>query len=198
MGGSNLLQMTNNSLLGKLLSEHQRGDDTGRGRHSRRALLGCGLILILPLIFGLWGSVAYFTSNKNDDATLGLAVSLALVGISIGLFGLFALLSFVSPLWMKKYKLEIYENGIMLRTPFKTQSCLWDEIRGVNPILLTTQANRAKTNPGDFRATGNTQYGGIYEIQIKDGSKILVSRQYSGIDAIDSALKPFCKEGPQW
>lgn len=184
--------MNNNALLGKLVSEHSRRD------YRRRGLLGCGLILILPLGLGLWGMIASLTSDKNGDALAGLAVSLTIVGISLGLFGLFVLLYFLSPTWLKKYKVEIYENGFMLRTPFKTQTCLWSEIREVNPVLLTTPANRSKTRPHDFRNFANNEYGGVYEVRKKDGSKILVSRQYTKIHRIDSELIRFCKEVPNW
>ena len=184
--------MNNNALLGKLVSEHSRGD------YRRRGLLGCGLIVILPLGLGLWGTIAALTSDKNGDALAGLAVSLTIVGISLGLFGLFVLLYFLSPTWLKKYKVEIYENGFMLRTPFKTQACLWSEIREVNPVLLTTPANRSKTRPGDFQDFANNEYGGVYEVHKKDGSKILVSRQYTEIHRIDSELIRFCKEVPNW
>jgi len=184
--------MNNNALLGKLLSEHSRGD------YRRRGLLGCGLILILPLSFGLWGMLTSLTSDKNGDALAGLALSLAILAISVGLFGLLVLLYFLSPTWLKKYKLEIYENGFMLRTPFKTQTCLWSEIKEVNPMLLTTPAKRSKTRPSDFRDFANTKYGGVYEVYKKDGSKILVSRQYTEIDRIDSELIRFCKEVPNW
>jgi len=132
------------------------------------------------------------------DALAGLAVSLTIVAISLGLFGLFVLLYFLSPKWLKKYKIEIYENGFMLRTPFKTQTCLWSEISEVNPVLLTTPANRSKTRPGDFGNFANNEYGGIYEVHKKDGGKILVSRQYTEIDRIDSELIRFCKEVPSW
>src|SRR5687767_7897529 len=133
--------MTNNALLGKLMSEHRRDDYRGRG------LFSCGLILILPLICGLWGTFAALTSDKNGDASAGLTLSLVLVALSVGLFGLYVLLYFMSPVWLKRYELEIYENGFRLKTPFKTQTCLWSEITEVNPVLLITPAHRSKTQP---------------------------------------------------
>ena len=63
---------------------------------------------------------------------------------------------------------------------------------------LTTPANRVRTKPGDFHAAGDTDFGGIYEINKSDGGKVLVSRQYSGIEVIDCALQRFCKEVPKW
>ena len=190
--------MANNPLLGRLLSEHGRADYQGRARFKGRAFLGCGAIFILPLICGLWGSIAYFTSNRNGDAAAGLAVSLALVVISLGFPGLFLLLIRLSPRWLTKYKCELYEHGFALKTPFKSQTCLWTEIERVNPMLLTTPANRAATPAGDFQNAGDTEYGGIYEVYKRDGTKILVSRQYSEIARIDDALKPYCKETPNW
>ena len=184
--------MNNNNLLGTLLSEHSRGN------YRRRGLLGCGFILILPLIGGAWGMFASLTSDNNGDASAGLAVSLAVVAISVGLFAVFILLYFMAPILLKRYKLEIYENGFMLKTPFKTQTCLWSEIREVNPMLLTTPANRSKTQPGDFRDFAETKYGGIYEVYKQDGSKILVSRQYTEIDRVDNELKKFCQQVPNW
>lgn len=177
---------------GNFVSEHSRGN------FRRRGLIGCGLILILPLIFGLWGTFAALTSNGKGDAKTGLIFSLVLVAISLGLLALYLLLYFMSPIWMKRYKLEIYENGFNLKTPFKTQTCLWSEVREVNPMLLTTPANRARTKPADFQNFADTQYGGIYEVYKKDGSKIIVSRQYTDVARIDNELKRFCKEVLNW
>lgn len=185
--------ITDNALLGKLLSEHRRGD------YRRRGLLGCGLILILPFLCGLWSLIASLTyASETSDATLGFYFSIAMIVGSFALFGLFVLASYFSPLWLKKYKLEIYEMGFKLKTPFKTQTCFWTEIREVNPMLLTTPANRTRTKPSDYRDAGDTEFGGIYEVHKMDGSKILVSRQYTDVDRIDDVFKRFCKEIPSW
>ena len=58
--------MTNNALLGNLLSEHKLAD-SGRG-----ALFTCGCFLILPFIFGLWGLIASLTYARDRRFTLPL------------------------------------------------------------------------------------------------------------------------------
>jgi len=100
--------MASNALLGKLLSEHKLAD------YSRAGLFTCGCFLILPFVFGLWALIASLTYARNtSDADLGFYFSLGLVTASLGLFGLFALLVRLSPAWLKKYELEIYENGFV-------------------------------------------------------------------------------------
>ena len=183
--------MTNNALLGKLLSEHKLAD------HRRTGLIGCGSLLLLPILGGLWGVIASLNSDDRD-AMLGLYFSIIILAVSIVLFGLFVLAYFLSPVWLKRYGLEIYENGFALRTFSKTKTCLWSEIREVNPLLLTTAANRARVNPRDFQDHGDTKVGGIYEIYKKDGSKILVNRKYTDIEQLDERLIPFCREIPNW
>ncbi len=85
--------MINNAPLGKLLSEHKLAD-SGRG-----GLFTCGCFLILPFIFGLWGLIASLTYARDTaDADLGFYFSLGLAAVSLGLFGLFALASYLSPL----------------------------------------------------------------------------------------------------
>ena len=109
--------MTSNALLGKLLSEHKLAD------YGRSGLFTCGCFLILPFIFGLWGLVASLTyARQTADADLGFYFSIALVTVSLGLFGLFALVSRLSPVWLKRYKLEIYENGFFKTDLFKTRT----------------------------------------------------------------------------
>lgn len=184
--------MTNNRNLGRLVSEHHRGDKR------RAGLYGCGTLLIVPFACGIWGAYAAITGEQTEDAQIGLALSAALAVASVGLLATYILLIFFSPLLLKKYKLEIYEHGLKLSTPFKSQVCLWSEIKSVNPMLLTTHANRSRVQPSDFKEHGNTEYGGIYEVYKTDGSKILVSRQYSNVKQIDDALKPRCVEVPEW
>ena len=75
-------------------------------------------------------------ARETADADLGFYFSIALAAVSLGLFGLFALVSRLSPAWLKRYKLEIYENGFVKKDLFKTRTCLWSEIREVNPRLL--------------------------------------------------------------
>jgi hypothetical protein len=186
--------MTNNALLGKLLSEHRLSDYRGGG------LFVCGCFLVLPFIFGLWGLVASLTyARATPDVDLGFYFSLALAAVSLGLFGLFALVSRLSPAWLKKYKLEIYENGFVKKDLFKTRTCLWGEIREVNPVLLVYDKASRNTPPSEFGNLGeDTKERGVYEVYKTDGSKITVSRKYIDIGRLDERLIPFCEETPEW
>jgi len=186
--------MTSKALLGKLLSEHKLADNRGGG------LFACGCFLILPFIFGLWGLIASLTyARETADADLGFYFSTALVSASLGLFGLFALMSYLSPAWLKRYKLEIYENGFVKKDLFKTRTCLWGEVREVNPTLLVYDKASLNTPPGEFGNLGeDTRDRGIYEVYKKDGSKISVSRRYTDIEQLDERLIPFCNETPNW
>jgi hypothetical protein len=186
--------MTSNAPLGKLLSEHKLADP-GRG-----GLFTCGCFLILPFIFGLWGLIASLTYARDTaDADLGFYFSIALVAVSLGLFGLFALASYLSPAWLKRYKLEIYENGFVKKGLFKTRTCLWQEIREVKPMLLVYDKASRNTPPSEFGNIGeDTRDRGIYEVYKKDGSKITVSRRYTDIERLDERLIPFCNETPNW
>jgi hypothetical protein len=186
--------MTGNALLGKLLSEHKLAD------YRRGGLFTCGCFLILPFIFGLWGLIASLTyARETADADLGFYFSLALAAVSLGLFGLFALVSRLSPAWLKRYKLEIYENGFVKKDLFKTRTCLWGEIREVNPRLLVYDKASLNTPPGEFGNLGeDTEERGVYEVYKSDGSKITVSRRYTDIKRLDERLIPFCNETPNW
>jgi len=186
--------MNSNALLGKLLSEHRLYD------YGRSGLFTCGCFLILPFIFGLWALVASLTyARQTADADLGFYFSLALITVSLGLFGLFALVSRLSPAWLKKYRLEIYENGFVKKTLFKTRTCLWSEIRKVNPMLLVYDKASRNTPPGEFGNLGeDTKERGVYEVYKNDGSKITVSRRYTDIERLDERLIPFCVETPNW
>ena len=186
--------MTSNALLGKLLSEHKLAD------YGRGGLYTCGCFLILPFIFGLWGLIASLTyARETADADLGFYFSIALATASLGLFGLFALVSRLSPAWLKRYKLEIYENGFVKKDLFKTRACLWSEIREVNPRLLVYDKASLNTPPSEFGNLGeDTKERGIYEVSRKDGSKITVSRRYADIERLDEQLIPFCNETPNW
>ena len=186
--------MNSNALLGKLLSEHRLAGD-GRG-----GLFTCGCFLILPFIFGLWGLIASVTYARDTvDVDVGFYFSLALASASLGLFGLFALVSRLSPVWLKRYKLEIYENGFVKKDLFKTRACLWGEISEVAPRLLVYDKASLNTPPGEFGTLGeDTRERGIYEVSRKDGSKITVSRRYTDIERLDERLIPFCKETPDW
>src|SRR4051794_31922655 len=116
--------MSTNVLLGKRLSTHKLADYRGSG------LTVCGCFLILPFLFGLWGVVAALTyARETSDARLGLYFSLGLAGTCLSLFLLFALVSRLSPAWLKKYELEIYENGFVKKGLIKRETCLWNEIR---------------------------------------------------------------------
>lgn len=181
-------------LLGKLLSEHKLADD------NRGGLFTCGCFLILPFIFGLWGLIASLTyARETADADLGFYFSLSLATASLGLFGLFALVSRLSPVWLKRYKLEIYENGFVKKDLLQTRACLWSEIRQVKPMLLVYEKASLHTPPGEFGKLGeDTQERGIYEVYKKDGSKITVSRRYTNIERLDEQLIPFCNETPDW
>ena len=186
--------MTGNALLGKLLSEHKLAD------YRRGGLFTCGCFLILPFIFGLWGLIASLTyARETADADLGFYFSTALATASLGLFGLFALVSRLSPAWLKRYKLEIYENGFVKKDLFKTRTCLWSEIREVTPRLLVYDKASLNTPPREFGNLGeDTEERGIYEVARKDGSKITVSRRYTDIERLDEQLIPFCNETPHW
>lgn len=186
--------MTNNALLGKRLSAHKLAD------YRRGALFTCGCVLILPFIFGLWGAVASLTyARQTTDARLGFYFSISLAGIALGLFGLFALVSRLSPAWLKKYELDIYENGFVKKDLFKTHTCLWSEIREVNPKLLVYDKASLNTPPSEFGNLGeDTRARGIYEVHKKDGSKIIVSRKYVDVERLDEQLIPFCNEAPNW
>ena len=186
--------MTSNELLGKLLSKHKLAD------YGRSGVFTCGCFLILPFIFGLWGLIASLTyARETADVDLGFYFSLALVATSLGLFGLFALVSYLSPAWLKRYKLEIYENGFVKKDLFKTRTCLWSEIREVKPVLLVYDKASLNTPPSEFRNLGeDTKDRGIYEVYKKDGSKIIVSRRYINIERLDEQLIPFCNEAPNW
>jgi hypothetical protein len=186
--------MINDALLGKLLSEHKLTD------YRRSGLFACGCFLILPFIFGLWGLIASLTyARETADADLGFYFSIALVTASLGLFGLFALASRLSPAWLKKYKLEIYENGFVKRDLFKTRTCLWSEIKEINPMLLVYDKASRNTPPSGFGNLGeDTKERGVYEVYKKDGSKITVSRRYTDIERLDERLIPFCNEAPSW
>ncbi len=138
-------------------------------------------------------------ARETTDADLGFYFSLALAAISLGLFGLFALVSHLSPTWLKRYKLEIYENGFVKKDLFKTRACLWSEIREVKPMLLVYDKASLNTPPGKFGNPGeDTKDRGIYEVYKKDGSKITVSRRYTDIERLDEQLIPFCNETPNW
>lgn len=186
--------MTNKPLLGKVLSEHRLVDQR------RGGLFTCGCFLILPFLWGLWALIASLTyARKTADADIGFYFSIALVSGSLGLFGLFALVSYLSPAWLKRYKLEIYENGFVKKDLFKTQTCLWSAIREVIPMLLVYDKASRGTPPGEFGNLGeDTRERGIYEVYKKDGSKITVSRKYSDIERVDERLIPFCNETPNW
>jgi hypothetical protein len=105
-------------------------------------------------------------------------LSTALAAASLGLFGLFALVSRLSPAWLKRYKLEIYENGFVKKDLFKTRACLWGEIREVKPRMLVYDKASLNTPPGEFGNLGeDTQERGVYEVYRKGGGKITVSRR---------------------
>lgn len=186
--------MADNALLGRLLSEHELAD-RGRG-----GLYTCGCFLILPFIFGLWGLIASLTYARDTaDADLGFYFSTALAAASLGLFGLFALASYLSPAWLKRYRLEIYENGFVKKDFFKTRTCLWREIRGVKPVLLVYDKASRNTPPGEFGNTGeDTGDRGVYEVYKQDGGKITVGRRYTDVERLDERLIPFCDETPRW
>jgi hypothetical protein len=186
--------MNNSGLLGKLLSEHKLGESRAS------SLYVCGCFLILPFIFGLWGLIASLTYARDKvDADLGFYVSMGLVAISLGAFGLFALLSHLSAAWLKKYKLDIYENGFVKKDLFKSRTCLWTEIEKVNPMLLVYDKASRNTPPGEFGNIGeDTKDRGIYEVYKKDGSKITIGRRYTDIELLDKQLIPYCDETPNW
>jgi len=186
--------MTDNALLGKLLSEHKLANP-GRG-----VLFTCGCFLMLPFVFGLWALIASLTYARHTaDVDLGFYFSLALVAGSLGLFGLFALVHRLSPAWLKKYRLELYENGFIKKDLFKTRTCLWSEIKTVNPKLLVYDKASRNTPPSEYGNLGeDTKERGIYEVYKTDGSKINVSRRYSDIERLDERLVPFCNETPNW
>ena len=186
--------MTNNVLLGKLLSEHKLAE------YSRSGLFTCGCFLILPFIFGLWGLIASLTYARGTaDADLGFYFSIAVATVSLGLFGLFALVFRLAPAWLKRYKLEIYENGFVKKDLFKTRTCLWSEIREVKPMLLVYDKASLNKPPSEFGNLGeDTKDRGIYEVYTKDGRKITVSRRYTDIERLDERLIPFCDEAPNW
>ena len=186
--------MTNNALLGKLLSEHRLVD------HRKGGLFTCGCFMILPFLWGLWALIASLTYARNTpDSDLGFYFSIALVAGSLGIFGLFALVSYLSPAWLKRYKLEIYEKGFVKKDLIKTRTCLWSAIREVKPMLLVYDKASRGTRPSEFGNLGeNTRERGIYEVYKKDGSKIRVSRKYSDIERLDERLIPFCVETPNW
>lgn len=153
-----------------------------------------------PFIFGLWALIASLTyARETIDADLGFYFSIALVAVSLGLFGLFALVSYLSPAWLKRYKLEIYENGFVKKDLFKVRTCLWNEIREVKPLLLVYDKASLNMPPSEFGNLGeDTKERGVYEVYKKDGSKITVSRRYSDIERLDEELIPFCNEAPNW
>ncbi|HEX8190271.1 MAG TPA: hypothetical protein VF586_18080 [Pyrinomonadaceae bacterium] len=176
------------------MSEHKLAE------HGRGGLFTCGCFLILPFIFGLWGLIASLTYARDTaDVDVGFYFSLALAAASLGLFGLFALVSRLSPAWLKRYKLEIYENGFIKKDLFKTRTCLWGEIRKVNPLMLVYDEAGRNTPPGEFGNLGeDTRERGVYEVYRKDGGKITVSRRYVDIERLDERLIPFCDETPNW
>lgn len=186
--------MSSNALLGKLLSEHKLAD------YGRGGLFTCGCFLILPFLFGLWGLIASLTyARQTVDADVGFYFSLALATASLGVFGLFALVLRLSPAWLKRYKLEIYENGFVKKDLFKTRTCLWGEIREVKPRLLVYDKASRNTPPGEFGNLGeDTAERGVYEVYRKDGSKLTVSRRYTDIERLDERLIPLCNETPHW
>ncbi len=186
--------MTSNALLGKLLSEHKLAD------YRRGGLFTCGCILSPPFIFGLWALIASLTyARETPDVDVGFYFSLALTAVCLGLFGLFALVSHLSPAWLKRYKLEIYENGFVKKDLFKTRTCLWGDIREVTPRLLVYDKASRNVPPSEFGKLGeDTRDRGIYEVYRKDGSKITVNRRYTDIERLDERLIPFCNETPDW
>lgn len=185
--------MTNETNLGKFLSVHKRGGKAAGG------LYGCGMLLIVPLACGAWVLYAALTTDQpNEESQMALILAIILIVASVVILALFLLLAKMSPAWLNRYKVEIHENGFKLTTFFKSQTCLWSEIATVNPMLLTTPANRTAPSPLEFHEFGDTRQGGIYEVDKKDGTRILISRQYSDIEKIDDALTPFCKEQPRW
>jgi hypothetical protein len=100
---------------------------------------------------------------------------------------------------LKKYEFQIYENGFIKKDLFKSQTCLWSEIRDVTPKLLVYDKASLNTPPSEFGTLGeDTQQRGIYEVYKKDGSKIIVNRKYANVERIDERLIPFCKETPNW
>ena len=160
----------------------------------------CGCFLILPFIFGLWGLIASLTyARETADVDVGFYFSLALAAACLGLFGLFALVSRLSPLWLKKYRLKIYENGFVKKDLFTTRTCLWSEIQEVKPVLLVYDKASRNTPPSEFGNLGeDTKERGIYEVYKKDGSKITVGRRYTNIKRLDEHLVSFCNESPNW
>ena len=186
--------MTNNALLGKLLSVHKLANP------GRCGLYTCGCFLILPFIFGLWGLIASLTYARDTaDADVGFYFSTALAAVSLGLFGLFALASYLSPAWLKRYELEIYENGFVKKDFFAARTCLWHEIREVKPMLLVYDKASRNTPPSEYGSIGgDTEARGVYEVYKQDGSKITVGRRYTDVGRLDERLIPFCDEAPRW
>ncbi len=186
--------MPENLLLGRLLSTHKLAD------YRRSGLTACGCFLILPFIFGLWGIVAALTYARNtSDVTLGFYFSLGLAASCLALFGLFALVSRLSPAWLKRYELQIYEHGFVKKSLLKSETSLWNEVREVTPRLLVYEKASRNTPPGEFSTLGeDTRQRGLYEVHKKDGSKIIVNRKYARIERIDEQLIRFCKETPNW
>ena len=138
-------------------------------------------------------------ARATIDAELGFYFSSALVAACLGLFGLFALVSYLSPAWLKRYKLEIYENGFVKKDLLKARTCLWNEISKVKPMLLVYDKASRNTPPSEFGNLGeDTKDRGTYEVYKKDGSKITVSRRYNDIALLDQQLVPFCNEIPNW
>ena len=138
-------------------------------------------------------------ARGTADADLGFYFSSALAAACLGLFGLFALVSRLSPAWLKRYKLEIYENGFVKKDLFRTRSCLWSEIREVNPRLLVYDKASLNAPPSEFgNLREDTKERGVYEVFRKDGGKITLSRRYTDVERLDEQLIPFCIETPNW
>ena len=181
-----------NPLLGRLLSTHRLDD------YRWKDFIGCGVFLLMPLGCGITGLVVSLTGDAEAGGNIGDFV-VAIV-VSVALIGFFGLVFFLSPRWRKGGRLEIYENGLVVkRILFEPQTFLWREIREVIPFVRSFRGYRMDVPPAGFAGSvADTKVSGYYEIFKKNGDKFTVGRRYVEIERLDERLIPFCPETPVW
>lgn len=184
-----------NLLLGRLLSTHRLDD------YRWKDFIGCGVFLLMPLSCGITGLVVSLTGDTAvREADEKISGFVATIVVSVALIGFFGLVFFLSPRWRKGGRLEIYENGLVVkRILFKLQTFLWCEIREVIPFVRSYRGYKINAPPDRFATTvANTKVSGYYDIYKKNDDKFTVGRRYVEIEQLDEWLIPFCLETPVW
>lgn len=183
-----LSNMNNDILLGRLISEHPSDGSSGTKLGAIKRLAGgCLGLLLLPVAAGVCGiSEALTNTAKTQTEREGLYFSVVALVVGSVLIALLVVMLRRAPEWLEqRERLEIYENGFVVRQPvYKPVTCLWQDVQSVDPVSL-----------GDYiPKTGDEIIA--YKIQKKDGSKLYVSRNYQGIERFEEISQRFRREVP--